>query len=584
MEASLPIPISQYVLITSAVGGGANVSTRNLGGLVVTGNPLCPSGTIVNFASALAVGNFFGTASEEYARAEFYFSYISKNGTQANQISFWYWNGDQNTGSLIYGLPASYAVSQFTGITTGDFTLTLGGYTDHVTGISFSAAGSLASVAADMQTAIRAVTAGSTAWTSATVTYNALTSQFNLVSGAIGTDVITVAAGTNEDVAGPLGWLTGAILSNGTNAQAVSDNLNSLIQISNNFGSLCYEYGNIPRAVVTADFYTPGIMSVSAVTSGQLAIGDILAGTGLPTGTKIVGLGTGTTGTGTYSVNTVSTFTLGAISIAASLPIQLSEIESAATWNNSLSPNNQFLFSVATSTANASAWAAALATTGGVCATLLSPQSGAYPEMEPMAIEAATDYTARNAVQNYMFQQFNDTASVTTSAQAAIYDALLVNYYGVTETAGQNLSFYQPGVMFGLATQPSDIGVYVNELWLKDAIQASIMTLLLSVAQVPANSTGQAMLTAQILSIVQQALFNGTISVGKTLTSTQKLYITQATGSATAWQQVQTSGYWLNVVILPYVTDGITEYKAVYTLIYSKADSIRLVIGQDILI
>jgi len=65
MEASLPIPISQYVLITSAVGGGANVSTRNLSGLVVTGNPLCPSGTIVNFASALAVGNFFGTASEE---------------------------------------------------------------------------------------------------------------------------------------------------------------------------------------------------------------------------------------------------------------------------------------------------------------------------------------------------------------------------------------------------------------------------------------------------------------------------------------------------------------------------------------
>ena len=475
-------------------------------------------------------------------------------------------------------------MSQFTGITTGDFTLTLGGYTAHITGINLSAAGSLATVASDIQTAIRAVSAGGSAWTAATVSYNALTSQFNLVSGAIGTDVVAVVAGSNQDVAGPLGWLTGAILSNGTNAQLVADNLNSLIQISNNFGSICYEYMNYPRAAITASFYSPSMMSVSAVTSGQLAIGDILAGSGLTAGTKIVGLGTGITGTGTYTVNTVSSFTLGSISVLASLPIQLSEIESAANWNNSLSPNNQFLLSVATSTANASAWATALATTGGCCATLLSPQAGAYPEMEPMAIEAATDYTARNAVQNYMFQQFNDTASVTTSAQSAIYDALLVNYYGVTETAGQNLSFYQRGVMFGTATQPSDIGVYVNELWFKDAIQASVMTLLLSVAQVPANSTGQAMLTAQILSIVQQALFNGTISVGKTLTSAQKLYITQATGSPTAWQQVQTSGYWLNVVILPYVTDGITEYKAVYTLIYSKNDVIRLVVGSDILI
>lgn len=142
----MPIPISQYVLITSAVGGGNNVSTRNLGALVVTGNPLCPSGTIINFATAAAVGAFFGTNSEEYTRAEFYFSYISKNGTQANQISFWYWNGNQNTGSLVFGLPAVYSLSTLQAITTGDFTLTLGGYTAHVTGINFSSATSLGAV------------------------------------------------------------------------------------------------------------------------------------------------------------------------------------------------------------------------------------------------------------------------------------------------------------------------------------------------------------------------------------------------------------------------------------------------------
>ena len=63
-----------------------------------------------------------------------------------------------------------------------------------------------------------------------------------------------------------------------------------------------------------------------------------------------------------------------------------------------------------------------------------------------------------------------------------------------------------------------------------------------------------------------------------------RVYIAQVTGSQTAWQQVQSIGYWVNVVIQPYIVDGVTEYKAVYTLIYSKDDDIRLIQGSDILI
>jgi hypothetical protein len=295
-------------------------------------------------------------------------------------------------------------------------------------------------------------------------------------------------------------------------------------------------------------------------------------------------LGTGTGSTGTYTVSAVSSFALSSEALTASQIVLLSEIETAANWNNSLTPNNQFLFSVAVTPANASTWSAALKNIGGVTASLTSPQANSYPEMEPMMIGAAIDYSGTNSVQNFMFQSFNDAASVTTDAAANIYDPLLINYYGNTETAGQNLAFYQRGVMFGIATQPSDQNVYFNEIWFKDAIQAALMTLFLSLPEVPANSTGNAMLTGTILSIVRQALQNGTMEVGKTLTNAQQLYIAQATGSTTAWQQVQNLGYWLNVVISPYVTDGITEYKAVYTLIYSKNDVIRLIVGSDILI
>ena len=584
----MPISFSRYIDITSGVGGGNNVSTRNLGALIVTNNSLVPTNTVVSFNSAAEVGSYFGTAGEEYARAEFYFGWVSKNITSPNTLSFWYWNGNAATGSLIYGATGTYSYSTFVPVTNGDFTLTLGGYTSHLTGLNFSTATSLGgvsnSVVSILTTAIHAVSGGGTAWTSAVVTYDAGNSRFNLVSGTQGVDVVSVTAGTTNDVASLLGWLTGAVLSNGTAAQSVSTNLNNLLQITNNFGSFVYQQGTFFRASATGAFFTTGILSVSAVSVGQLAVGDILSGTSVPANTKITALGTGTGGTGTYTVNTLSAFTLGATALSAVQSVTLTELEAAANRNNSLNPNIQFLFSIQVSSANAATWAAAFAAIGGTTLTLASPVSTEYPEMAPQMILAATDYSARNSVQNYMFQQFSLTPSVTTDTGANTYDPLLVNYYGQTETAGQNLAFYQRGVMMGISTNPSDQNVYANEIWFKDAIAANIMTLLLSVSQVPANSTGVAMLTGIIQAIINQALFNGTISVGKTLTSTQQLYITQQTGSATAWQQVQTSGYWFNVVIEPYVVNSVTQYKAVYTLIYSKDDTIRLVQGSDILI
>lgn len=514
----MPISLSRYVDITSGIGAAENVSTRNLGAMVITGNPLVPTGTLVSFNSASEVLSYFGPNSEEYARALFYFGWVSKNITQANQLSFYNWNDDAATGSLIFGVQQQFTLATFTAITTGDFTLTLGGHTSHLTGLDFSADGSLTAVASTLQTEIRAVSAGGSAWTAATVAYVASPTQgglpqFTLTSGTTGADVISITAGTVTDVAGDLGWLVGAVLSDGTAAQTITQVLAQAASINNNFGSFCFTYALAPI---------------------------------------------------------------------------LSTIQAAAAWNNSTNPNIEFMFSVAVIPANASAWETALRTTGGCTLTLMltlaADALGAFHEMMPMMVMAATDYTQRSAAQNYMFQIFNAVPSITTDSQANIYDALLINYYGQTQTAGQFLSFYQRGVMYGTVTQPSDQNVYVNEVWLKDALGAVIMSLLLSLSQVPASKTGKALLLGVMQPIVNQAVVNGTISAGKILTQVQILYITQATGDNTAWQQVQNAGYWIGAEIVPFVVDSVTEYKAVYTLIYSKDDTVRLVTGSDILI
>jgi len=58
-------------------------------------------------------------------------------------------------------------------------------------------------------------------------------------------------------------------------------------------------------------------LTVTAVSSGTLSVGQTLSGSGMTAGTRIVAKGTGTGGTGTYTVSASQTFASGAITGAA---------------------------------------------------------------------------------------------------------------------------------------------------------------------------------------------------------------------------------------------------------------------------
>ena len=135
----------------------------------------------------------------------------------------------------------------------------------------------------------------------------------------------------------------------------------------------------------------------------------------------------------------------------------------------------------------------------------------------------------------------------------------------------------------GTATNITNMNSYANEQWLKDAAGAAIGNLLLSALQVPANQQGENMILGILQGVINQALNNGTISVGKTLTTAQQSFITTETGDPLAWYQVQNSGYWVGVEITG-AGGPPTIYTAEYTLIYSQDDVIRKVVGTDTLI
>lgn len=521
----MSISITRYVDITSGVGAGAVVPTRDLVGRLFTGNILIPPQSFISFFDAAAVGSYFGTGSEEYARAVFYFSFISKSVTQPGYIQFARWVNSAAAPRIFAAPLTSSAYTDWTSITDGSFILTMGTFTFTVASLDFSLVSNLADVASVIQTGIQAQTGGGTLWTAATVTYDSGSGGFDLVGGeapVTGTYPISVVAGgggTDITPAPLLGWIPqsintngtvtpGAIWSIGSPVESITDTLTTSNSISNNFGSFLF---------------------------------------------------------------------------LTNLDLDIDQVVEAANWNFAL--NNIYLYTVAVLPANVSAWQADLADIGGVGLTVsptLSPLQ--FPEMCPMMIEAATNYDAINSVQNYSFQIFPTlTPSVTDDTTANAYDAISVNYYGQTQTAGSQIEFYQTGVLQGPVTSPLNMGVYVNEIWLKDAATAAIATLLLAQTYVPANAQGQAMILGTLQSVINQALNNGTISVNKTLTTSQQMYITNVTKDTTAWYQVQDIGYWVNCVIEPQNTNPVT-YEANYILVYSKNDVINFVSGTHILI
>lgn len=275
------------------------------------------------------------------------------------------------------------------------------------------------------------------------------------------------------------------------------------------------------------------------------------------------------------------TDSFGSFSFGATLTT--SEIVEVATYNASLNLKYMYLQSVTTATAQAvSAAVLGIPSVGLV----LNATAGQFKEALPQAVMAATNYSRRNATVNYMFRQLGAlTADVTTDVGANLYDGLRVNYYGETANAGQKIAFFQRGFLCGGATDALDMNVHANEQWLKAYLTARLLSLQLSLGKIPANNEGRGYVLAQVTDAANLAKLNGTILPGKTLTTAQQIAITQMTGDAEAWRDVQINGYWADAAVVERTGEaGVTEYVIQYTLVYSKNDVVRKVQGSHNLI
>lgn len=517
----MAISFRKYIDIVSAVGGAAAAQTRELIGRIFVDNPLLPGFMTLYFTTLESVGLYFGTESEEYKRARFYFSFIGKQVTTAKKISFARWNAN-DTAPAIYG-GDSQGLGVFTGVSAGDFYLTIGGVTNLVDNLDFTACLSMADVATVLQTRINLFVNPNFA--TATVTFNAGANRFDLVGGVVAT-AATIDIDTAPGVTMP-GFLGNAVrwsiappnLYTKNAARAVpglvhenpGDAFETNANADNNFGSFLF------MGAMTVEQY----MELAQNNGAR---------------------------------NVEFLFTVPAL-LADSL-FFCSELADVSGVCITLLDGD-----------------------------VTPPPADEYPEMMPMVILAATDYNRVDAAQNYMYQQASLTPVILKTESSDGADSCRINYYGATQQAGRLIAFYQRGYMRGETNDPLDMNTYANEIWLKDNIGVELINLQLALGKISANKQGRATVISGVQVAVDRALANGVISVGKPLTQTQKAFISSVTGQEDAWRQVQNVGYWLDCFIEQYPGQGgAPEFKARYVLIYAKDDVVRKIEGSDILI
>lgn len=120
------------------------------------------------------------------------------------------------------------------------------------------------------------------------------------VTGSISGDILTVTA-VGSGVVRPGTTISGTGVASGTK---VGDQLTPLLS-GEALGGIGRYYVSIPEQVVSSTTIsgTYGTMTVTAVGSGEIEVGDVLSGASVTTGTTVTQFISGTGGTGTYAVD-----------------------------------------------------------------------------------------------------------------------------------------------------------------------------------------------------------------------------------------------------------------------------------------
>lgn len=212
-----------------------------------------------------------------------------------------------------------------------------------------------------------------------------------------------------------------------------------------------------------------------------------------------------------------------------------SELVAFAAWNNG--QNNRFLFVGWTSAVSAysnpdtSSPAYTIATAGysGTC-LYFAPSYDKAVFM--LGYIASLNFAQTGGRSVAAFRSGSGlTADVTNQT---IADQLVANgytFYGAWATAAQQFTFAYNGQVSGPFKW---VDSYVDQIWMNNAFQLSLMNLLTTVGSIPYNADGYELIQSAVLTDVENAKSFGAIRTGVVLTEAQKAYAASLAGQDVA--------------------------------------------------
>ncbi|MDN7913681.1 DUF3383 domain-containing protein [Burkholderia cepacia] len=145
-----------------------------------------------------------------------------------------------------------------------------------------------------------------------------------------------------------------------------------------------------------------------------------------------------------------------------------------------------------------------------------------------MGAIASIDFNATEGRITAAFKSQSGLAATVTDA--TVYQNLVANgynCYGAFATANDQFTFFTPG---SIAGQYEWIDSYINQIWLNNQFQLSIMQGLTQAKSVPYNAVGDAMIESWLMDDITQGVNFGAIQEGVTLSSTQAQEVNTASG------------------------------------------------------
>lgn len=161
-----------------------------------------------------------------------------------------------------------------------------------------------------------------------------------------------------------------------------------------------------------------------------------------------------------------------------------------------------------------------------------------------MGTAASIDWDRRNGAITFAFKEQDGLAATVTDGNVA--DILLgkrFNYYGRHATRADSFIFLYDGCMFG---EWRFIDAYINGIWLRNALQLSLLTGIKQSPRTPYTRGGYTLIRAWCADPIERALNNGVIEPGVGLSNSQKAELMQEAGVDIS-TDLYTKGYYLQV-------------------------------------